>query len=65
MNGRDRIDKDFYHIIRDIVRTEEYLGMKNCKHHIKRSVYDYSLKTAYLCYKHHRRFGAKLILMNL
>ncbi|MBQ7347729.1 MAG: HD domain-containing protein [Clostridia bacterium] len=31
--------------------------MKGYKHHIKGSVYDHSLKVAYLCYRHHKRFG--------
>ena len=56
------VEKEFYRIIKDIVRSEEYLGMKACKHHIKGNVYDHSVKTAYLCYKHHRRFGSNIDL---
>lgn len=47
-------------LVRDIIRTEEFLQMKNWQHHIKGSVYDHSLKVAYLCYKHHKRFGMKV-----
>lgn len=54
------IRKEFFVIIRDIVRSDEYCGMKNCKHHIKGSVYDHSVKVAYLCYQHHKRFGTKI-----
>ena len=49
------IDREFYQLIRDVIKTEEFVGMKGCKHHVKGSVYDHSIKVAYLCYKHHKR----------
>lgn len=53
------MNKEFYGLIRDIIASEEYIGMKRYKHHVKGSVYDHSIKVAYLCYKHHKRFGTK------
>ncbi len=54
------VEKEFYRIIKDIIRTEEYRSMKKCRHHIKGSVYDHSVKVAYLCYKHQKQFGLSI-----
>ena len=56
---------EFCTMIRDIVRSEDYRGMRQYRHHIKGSVYDHSLKAAYLCYRHHRRFRSKTELSQL
>lgn len=56
------IEKEFYGIIREIVRSEEFRNMKTYKHHVKGSVYDHSVKTAYFCYKHYKRFGTNIEL---
>lgn len=56
------VDLEFYRLIWDIIRTDEFLGMKNYKHHIKGSVYDHSIKVAYLCYKHHKKFATRIDL---
>ena len=53
------VEKEFYHLIRDIVKTKEFRSMKQCKHHIKGSVYDHSVKVAYLCYRHYKKHGTK------
>lgn len=59
------MEKEFYRLIRDIVKTTEFMGMKNYRHHIKGSVYQHSVKVAYLCYRHHRRFGTRIDLREL
>lgn len=51
--------KEFLLLARDILRSEEFQRMKKYKHHIKGNLYRHSMKVAYLCYKHHRRFGMK------
>ncbi|MBQ8162975.1 MAG: phosphohydrolase [Clostridia bacterium] len=56
---------DFYRLIWDIVKTEEFQKMKKFKHHIKSNVYRHSIKVAYLCYKHHKRFHTKTDLKEL
>ena len=56
------VEKEFYHLIRDIVKTPEFRSMKRCKHHIKGSVYDHSIKVAYLCYRHHKKHGTRIEL---
>lgn len=54
------IDIEFVCLVRDIIRTEEFLQMKKWQHHVRGSVYDHSLKVAYLCYRHHKRFGMRI-----
>lgn len=56
------ISKEFVILVREIIHSEEFRGMKHYRHHIKGNVYDHSVKTAYLCYKHHRRFGTNINL---
>lgn len=51
---------EFICLVRDIMVSKEFRQMKNWQHHIKGSVYDHSVKVAYLCYKHHKRFGMKV-----
>ena len=51
--------RDFLSLVRDIIRSDEFRSMKQYKHHVKCSLYDHSVKVAYLCYKHHLRFGMK------
>ena len=53
------IDREFYLMIRDIVSTREFRGMKNYQHHVRGSVYDHSCKVAYLCYRHLKKFGSR------
>ena len=55
-------EKEFWRAVRDVVRSEEYRKMRSYRHHIKGSVYDHSIKTAWLCWQHHRRFGTKIDL---
>ncbi len=57
-----KINREFYQLIKDIVRSEEFRKMKNFRHHIKCSAYSHSIKVAYLCYRHHKRFGTKIEL---
>lgn len=59
------VNKEFIALIRDIARSEEFSAMKHYRHHIKGSVYDHSVKVAYLCYRHHKRFGMKTDLREL
>ena len=59
------VNKEFYHLIRDIVRSKAFRETKKHKHHVKGSVFDHSLKVAYLCYRHHKRFRSKTDLGEL
>ena len=54
------IEKEFIALIRDTTRSKEFRRMKGYKHHVKGSVYDHSVKVAYLCYKHRKRFKMKI-----
>ena len=60
---KKRIDKkelkDFLSLIKDILRSEEFIAMKKYIHHVKGSLYEHSIKVAFLCYKHHLRFNLK------
>ena len=53
------INKEFYTLIREIVKSDEFCKMKKCRHHIKTSAHDHSIKVAWLCYLHAKRFGTK------
>ena len=53
------IEREFIYIIRDILHSAPFRGMKHYKHHIKGSVYAHSLRVAYLCYRHHKKHGGK------
>lgn len=50
----------FILIVKDILASEEFRKMKAFRHHVRSTLYDHSVKVAYLCYKHHIRFGMKI-----
>ena len=52
--------KEFIPLVRDILYSEEFCKMKSYRHHIRATLYDHSVKVAYLCFKHHKRFGTKM-----
>ena len=54
------MDMTFYRMIRDVIKTPEFEGMKRYRHHVKGSVYDHSIKVAYLCYWHQKHFKTGL-----
>lgn len=56
----EKQSKEFISFIKDILRSEEFAKMKNYRHHVKGSLYTHSLKVAYLCYRHHLRFGLNI-----
>lgn len=39
--------------------------MKHHRHHVKSNTFDHSIKVAYLCYRHHKRFHSKMNLEEL
>ena len=49
--------REFIAIVGDILHSEEFGKMKKYRHHVNGSLYDHSIKVAYLCFKHHKRFG--------
>ncbi|MBQ8432380.1 MAG: phosphodiesterase [Clostridia bacterium] len=51
--------KEFFSIVRDILASEEFRGMRRYQHHVKGNLYDHSVKVAYLCFRHHKRFGGR------
>ena len=54
--------KEFVLLTRDIIHSEEFIKMKEYKHHIKSNLYEHSVRVAYLCYRHHKRFNLKIDL---
>ncbi|MBQ9743865.1 MAG: HD domain-containing protein [Clostridia bacterium] len=63
--GRDSMDKEFISYIREITSSKEFQRMKKHKHHINGTVYGHSVKVAYLCYRHHKRYGLKMDIKEL
>ena len=45
--------KEFILLVRDILHSEEFGKMKSYRHHIRATLYDHSVKVAYLCFKHY------------
>ncbi len=58
-------NKEFTQLIHDVIHSEEYRKTKHQRHHIRSNVFDHSIKVAYLCYRHHKRFGTKISLSEL
>ncbi|MBQ9121808.1 MAG: HD domain-containing protein [Clostridia bacterium] len=52
--------RSFEEWIRPIIESEEFLKMREYRHHIRGNVYDHSLKVAYLCYRHYRKHGSRV-----
>ena len=44
---------EFYNLIKDIIKTEEFQSMKSIKHHRYTNTYMHSIRVAYLCYLHY------------
>lgn len=59
------VNKEFFLLIREIIKSKDFDKMKHYKHHIKGNVFDHSVKVAYLCYRHHKRKKSKLDLREL
>ncbi|MBE6689887.1 MAG: phosphohydrolase [Ruminococcaceae bacterium] len=55
-------NKEFYGLIEDILASPDFRSLRHCRHHVRSNVYDHSLKVAYLCYRHHKRFGSRIPL---
>lgn len=55
-------NNEFLTLVRDILSSEEFKKMKTYRHHLKGSAYDHSVKVAYLCYVHHKKFKTKIAL---
>lgn len=54
--------QEFYDLICDIVRSEEFRQMKRYRHHIKSNARDHSIKVAYLCYRYHKKHSPDIDL---
>ena len=62
---QSRQDKLFYELISHVVETEDFVKMRQYRHHVHGCTYDHSIKVAYLCYRHYQRFGSKVNLEEL
>ncbi|MBQ8358145.1 MAG: HD domain-containing protein [Clostridia bacterium] len=56
------MEREFFGLIQDILTSKEFEGMKAYRHHVKSNLYDHSLKVAYLCYLHHKKYGTDIDL---
>lgn len=59
------MEKEFYQLIKPIIRQPNYQKMKEFRHHKCFSTYYHSLKVAYLCYKYVQRHHSKVNLPSL
>lgn len=53
-------NNEFRELVEDILTSPTFRQMKDAKHHIRENTYDHSVKVAYLCYLHHKRFGTRI-----
>ena len=49
--------QEFYDLISDIIRTDEFRRMKYHRHHVRSNARDHSIKVAFLCYLYHKKFS--------
>ena len=47
--------REFVSLVRDILHSEPFRRMKHYRHHVTSTLYDHSLKVAFLCYKYYKR----------
>lgn len=59
------MEKEFYQLIKPIIRQPNYQKMKEFRHHKCISTYYHSLKVAYLCYKYAKSHRCKVDLHSL
>ncbi|MBQ7364110.1 MAG: phosphohydrolase [Clostridia bacterium] len=65
MHKSEIIEREFVRLVRGIIRSEAFQQMKCYRHHLRGSVYDHSVKVAYLCYRHYKRCRMTGDLMTL
>lgn len=46
-------NQQFYELVRNIIYSPEFKQMAKYRHHTNTSIYDHSLKVAYLCYRYY------------
>lgn len=56
---------EFQELIRETIESDIFLKTKLERHHINSSVYHHSIKVAYLCYRHWKRFRTNIPLKEL
>ena len=57
-------DHQFDELIQTITETDEFKNMQNHKHHFDSTVYDHTIKVAYLCYMHKIKHKKSKVNMN-
>ena len=55
-----KFDKEFYKLTRGVLKNEHFKKSRSIRHHIKSNTFDHSVKVAYLCYLHQKRFKSKI-----
>lgn len=60
-----KFDKEFYKLTRDVLKNEHFKKSRSIRHHVKSNTFDHSVKVAYLCYLHQKRFKSKIRLNEL
>ena len=58
-------NRQFYYLIKHIINTPEFQQMAKYRHHGDTSIYDHSLKVAYLCYKYHLKHNCNINMKEL
>ena len=54
------IEREFFSTVAAVARSEEFEMLCQYRHHLHSTVYGHSLRVAYLCYRHAKKFGLKI-----
>ena len=57
---KQALQKEFFFLVRDILCSPEFVRMKQYRSHINSTLYHHSVKVAYLCFLHHKRWGTRI-----
>ena len=57
---KHKLQREFLMLIRDILHTPEFKQMKHYRSHVRSTLYRHSVKVAYLCFLHHKRWKMKI-----
>ena len=60
-----KLQREFVLLTREILRSPEFTEMKSYISHVNTTLYRHSVKVAYLCFTHHKRWHMKMDLKEL
>ena len=62
---KEKMIREFVLLVRDILHSPEFAKMKTYRSHINSTLYRHSVKVAYLCFRHHKRWRMRMDIREL